>query len=107
MVRVAQAIGAEVLTFDEGAWGAGHPSGVEYTTTVYGAKTAYEAQRLVSVPVIKTHRHASFNCALKNTVGCVHGKNKPWIYGSGREEAIAALHTAVHPHRYVVDGCKT
>ena len=107
MVQVARAIGAGVIAFDEGEWVEVHPSGVEHTTTVYVAKAAYEAQRLISVPVIKTHRHASFSCALKNTVGCVHGRNKPWMYGSGWEAAVAELNTAVRPHLYVVDGLQS
>jgi uncharacterized protein (DUF362 family) len=107
MLQVASAIGAEVIAFDEQDWVEVHPSSVEHTTTVYVAKSAYEAQRLISIPVIKTHRHASFSCALKNTVGCVHGKNKPWMYGSGWEAAVAELNTAVRPHLYVVDGLQS
>ena len=72
------------------------------------AKAAYEAERLISVPVIKTHRSASFSCALKNTVGCVHGKNKPWAYGrDGWEPAVAELNMAVRPHLFVVDGLQS
>jgi uncharacterized protein (DUF362 family) len=104
ILQVARVIGADVAAFDEEHWVEVRPPHVEYTTTVYVAKAAYEAQRLISVPVIKTHRHASFSCALKNTVGCVHGKNKPWMYGSGWEAAVAELNTAVHPQLYVVDG---
>ncbi len=107
MLQVASAIGAEVIAFDEHDWVEVHPPHVEHTTTVYVAKSAYEAQRLISIPVIKTHRHASFSCALKNTVGCVHGKNKPWMYGSGWEAAVAELNTAVRPHLYVVDGLQS
>jgi uncharacterized protein (DUF362 family) len=107
MLQVASAIGAEVIAFDEQDWVEVHPPQVEHTTTVYVAKAAYEAQRLISIPVIKTHRHASFSCALKNTVGCVHGKNKPWMYGSGWEAAVAELNTAVRPHLYVVDGLQS
>jgi uncharacterized protein (DUF362 family) len=107
MVQAAHAVGAEVLAFDEGEWVEVRPAGVEYTKTVYVAKGAHEAQRLISVPVIKTHRHASFSCALKNTVGCVHGKNKPWMYGAGWEAAVAELNTAIRPHLYVVDGLQS
>jgi uncharacterized protein (DUF362 family) len=107
MLQVASAIGAEIMAFDEQDWVEVHPPHVEYTTTVYVAKAAYEAQRLISIPVIKTHRHASFSCALKNTVGCVHGKNKPWMYGSGWEAAVAELNTAVRPHLYIVDGLQS
>jgi uncharacterized protein (DUF362 family) len=107
MLQVARTIGADVLAFDDEDWveiGLPH---VEHTTTVYVAKSAYEAQRLISIPVIKTHRHASFSCALKNTVGCVHGKNKPWMYGSGWEAAVAELNAAVRPHLYIVDGLQS
>jgi uncharacterized protein (DUF362 family) len=107
MSQVAHAIGADVIAFDEEDWVEVRPPHVEHTTTVYIAKSAYEAQRLISIPVIKTHRHASFSCALKNTVGCVHGKNKPWMYGSRWEAAVAELNAAVHPHLYVVDGLQS
>jgi uncharacterized protein (DUF362 family) len=107
MMQVAGAIGADVIAFDDEDWVEVHPPHVEHTTTVYVAKSAYEAERLISIPVIKTHRHASFSCALKNTVGCVHGKNKPWMYGSGWEAAVAELNAAVRPHLYVVDGLQS
>ena len=107
MSQAARAIGADIIAFDEEDWVEIYPPHVEYTTTVYVAKAAYEAQRLISVPVIKTHRHASFSCALKNTVGCVHGKNKPWMYGAGWEAAVAELNVAIRPHLYVVDGLKS
>jgi uncharacterized protein (DUF362 family) len=107
MVQLADGLGADIIAFDEEDWVEVRPPKVEYATTVYVAKAAYEAQRLISVPVIKTHRHASFSCALKNTVGCVHGKNKPWMYGSGWEAAVAELNAAIRPHLYVVDGLQS
>ena len=107
MLQGATGFGAEVIAFDEQDWVEVHPLDVEYTTTVYVAKSAYEAQRLISLPVIKTYRHASFSCALKNTVGCVHGKNKPWMYGSEWETAVAELNTAIRPHLYIVDGLQS
>jgi uncharacterized protein (DUF362 family) len=107
VAQASRAVGADLIAFDEQEWVEVHPPGTEYTTTVYVAKAAYEAQRLISIPVIKTHRHARFSCALKNTVGCVHGRNKPWMYGSGWEAAVAELNTAVRPHLYVVDGMQS
>jgi uncharacterized protein (DUF362 family) len=105
IARVGEETGAAVLAFDEGEWVEVRPPGAELATTVYVAKAAYEASRLISVPVIKTHRSATFSCALKNSVGCVHGKNKPWAYGSaGWEPSVAELNLAVRPHLFVVDG---
>lgn len=108
MARAAGEAGAELLAFDEGTWVEVTPPGAEFATQVYVAKAAYEAERLISVPIIKTHRSASFSCALKNTVGCVHGKNKPWAYGSaGWEPSVAELNLAVRPHLFVVDGLQS
>lgn len=108
IARVAEETGAALLAFDEGEWVEVRPPAAELATLVYVAKAAYEAQRLISVPVIKTHRSATFSCALKNTVGCVHGKNKPWAYGgAGWEPAVAELNLAVRPHLYVVDGLRS
>lgn len=108
IAEAAREVGAEVLAFDEGEWVEVHPPQVEHAKAVYVAKAAYEAERLISVPVIKTHRSASFSCALKNTVGCVHGKNKPWAYGrDGWEPAVAELNMAVRPHLFLVDGLQS
>lgn len=108
IARVASEAGVELLAFDEGDWVQVHPPGADWAKDVYVAKAAHDAERLISVPVIKTHRSASFSCALKNTVGCVHGRNKPWAYGSaGWEPSIAELNLAVRPHLFVVDGLQS
>jgi uncharacterized protein (DUF362 family) len=105
---VAREAGATLVAFDEAEWVRVDLPRAEHARTVYVAQAAYEAERLISVPVIKTHRSASFSCALKNTVGCVHGRNKPWAYGrDGWEPAVAELNMAVRPHLYVVDGLQT
>jgi uncharacterized protein (DUF362 family) len=107
IAAAAREAGADVLAFEEGEWVAVEPPGAEYATKVFVARAVHQAERLISVPAIKTHRSASFSCALKNTVGCVHGKNKPWMYGSGGwEPAVAELNAAVRPHLYVVDGLR-
>ncbi len=52
--QVARAIGADVIAFDDEGWVEVHSPHVEHTTTVYVAKSTYEAERLISIPVIKT-----------------------------------------------------
>jgi len=108
LAAAAREVEAELLAFDEGEWVEVRPPEVQHATLVYVARAAHEAERLISVPVIKTHRSASFSCALKNTVGCVHGKNKPWAYGSAAwEPVVAELNAAVRPHLYIVDGLQS
>ncbi|HEV8675241.1 MAG TPA: DUF362 domain-containing protein [Methylomirabilota bacterium] len=108
IARAAEAVGAAVLAFDEGEWVEVRPPANQLQKVVYVAKAVHEAERLISVPVVKTHRSAGFSCALKNTVGCVHGRNKPWMHGDlDWEAAVAELNTAVRPHLYVVDGLRS
>jgi len=108
IARVATEVGATLLAFDEGEWVEVRQPAAEHATTVYVAKAVHEAECLISVPIIKTHRNASFSCALKNTVGCVHGKNKPWAYGGAAwEPVVAELNLAVRPHLFVVDGLQS
>jgi uncharacterized protein (DUF362 family) len=108
MAAAAREAGAELLAFDEGEWVEVRPSQVRHATLVYVARAAHDAERLISVPVIKTHRSASFSCALKNTVGCVHGKNKPWAYGSAAwEPVVAELNAAIRAHLYIADGLQS
>jgi uncharacterized protein (DUF362 family) len=108
IARVATEVGASLLAFDEGEWVEVRQAAAEHATTVYVAKAVHEAERLISVPIVKTHRNASFSCALKNTVGCVHGKNKPWAYGNAAwEPVVAELNLAVRPHLFVVDGLQS
>jgi uncharacterized protein (DUF362 family) len=49
MLQVARAIGADVIAFDDEDWVEVHPPHVEHTTAVYVAKSAYEAERLISI----------------------------------------------------------
>lgn len=108
LAAAARDFGGELLAFDEGEWVEVQPRNVQHATLVYVARAAHEAERLISVPVIKTHQSASYSCALKNTVGCVHGKNKPWAYGSAAwEPVVAELNAAVRTHLYIVDGLQS
>jgi len=108
IAQAAEAAGAAVLAFDEGEWVEVRPPANQLQKAVYVAKAAHDAERLISLPVVKTHRSAGFSCALKNTVGCVHGRNKPWMYGDlDWEAAVAELNAAVRPHLYVVDGLQS
>ena len=104
MAAVAAAAGADLLALEEGEWVEVRPQQARHATAFHVARAVYEAERLVSVPVLKAHRSASYSFALKNTVGVVHARNKPWAYGgSAWEEVVAELNLAVHPRLYVAD----
>ena len=72
-----------------------------------------QADRIISLPVIKTHRFCQTTGALKNFVGITsiddHGPGMPWRIGlhdapGGLEQAFLDIVAAVKPDLTVVDG---
>ena len=68
------------------------------------AKTAWEADVIISVPVIKTHIRTGITCGLKNMKGVLPGDEKKRTHLCGLDRGIADLNRAVRPHYTVVDG---
>lgn len=98
--------GAKVLALEEQGWVAVEPPGATLLRRYYVSKPLYEADLVINVPVIKTHRFAHYSCSLKNWVGIVHPRNRPSVaFLSGHwHERIAELNLAVHPHLTIADG---
>ena len=68
------------------------------------AKTAWEADVIISVPVIKTHIRTGITCGLKNMKGVLPGDEKKRTHLCGLDRGIVDLNRAVKPHYTVVDG---
>lgn len=77
------------------------------------ARALYEADVVISLPVIKRHDAARFTCALKNHFGSVYGPlrfvahNKMKSEQNGRrffDRALAEFADAVRPELTIVDG---
>lgn len=102
----AERAGATVLALEEEPWVAVEPPGARYMTRYYVSKPVYDADVLINLPIIKTHRFAHYSCALKNLVGIVHPKYRPSIgFLAGHwHERIAELNLAVHPQLTIADG---
>ncbi len=67
------------------------------------AKTALEADVIISVPVLKTHVRTAITCSLKNMKGILPGLEKRRTHQCGLDRAIVDLNKAVKPHFTVVD----
>ncbi|MFQ5465137.1 MAG: DUF362 domain-containing protein, partial [Thermodesulfobacteriota bacterium] len=60
---------------------------------------------VVNLPVIKTHKSASYSICLKNFIGCTHLKQRPYIIDSSKwEEIVAEFNGAYAPDLNIVDG---
>jgi Uncharacterized conserved protein len=65
----------------------------EFVTTDYGdgfrldiAKQALEADKIINVPVLKTHSQAKVSLGIKNLKGCLSKKSKQFCHGVGDKE---------------------
>ncbi len=68
------------------------------------AKTAWEADVIVDVPVLKTHVRTGITCGLKNMKGVLPGREKKRTHQCGLDRGIVDLNRVVRPSVTVVDG---
>ncbi len=105
----AEQAGARVRSLDEATpqpWVRVEPPQAKALPTFYVSRLAYEADVLINLPVIKTHRFAHYSCCLKNLVGLAHPRNRPsvtFLMGDWHER-IAELNLAVPPQLHIADG---
>jgi len=102
----AEAAGARVLALEDEPWVRMEPPEAQLLRTFYFSRPVYDAEVIINLPVIKTHRFAEFSCSLKNFVGAVHPRYRPSVtfWKGDWHERIAELNLAVHPQLTVVDG---
>ena len=67
------------------------------------ARTALEADVVVSLPVLKTHVRTGITCGLKNMKGVLPGDEKKRTHQLGLDRAIVDLNRIVKPDFTVVD----
>ena len=67
------------------------------------ARTAWEADVIVDLPVVKTHVRTGITCGLKNMKGVLPGEEKKRTHRMGLDRAIVDLNRVMRPHYTVVD----
>ena len=67
------------------------------------AKTAYDADIIIDLPVIKTHGRTGITCAMKNMKGVLPGVEKKRTHRMGLDRAIVDLNRVMKPDLVVVD----
>ncbi|RMH07318.1 MAG: DUF362 domain-containing protein [Nitrospirae bacterium] len=104
--QAAEAAGAKVLALEHEPWVRVEPSRAAILPRYYVSQPVYEADVVINLPVIKTHRFAHYSCSLKNAVGIVHPRNRPSVtfLAGNWHERIAELNLAVHPLLTIADG---
>ena len=100
-------IGAEVIAFDDRAWDwvRVRVDG-DYLKEVTVPRSVYEADKIVYVPCMKTHRLARFSLSLKLAVGFVHPGERRSMHMRNLERKIAEFNLALQPDLVIMDGRK-
>lgn len=82
-LKLQERYGVKLVDFNQG----------EFVSTDYGegfmldiAKEALEADKLINVPVLKTHNQAKVSLGIKNLKGCLNKKSKQACHGVGDKE---------------------
>jgi len=78
----------------------------EYLKSVVMPRSAYEADKLVYLPCLKTHRLVRYSGALKLAFGFVHPGERRSFHLSYREEKLAEISLCWQPDLIVMDGRK-
>ena len=68
------------------------------------ARTAYESDLIISVPVMKTHKRTVATLSLKNMKGVMPGDEKRKTHRLGLDRGIADLVSVMTPGYVVIDG---
>lgn len=105
ILQAAREAGAEVVAFEEGEWVEVPLPGARYLDRALVTEWLYEVDLVVNLPVIKTHRSASYSICLKNFIGCTHLRQRPYLVDADHwEELVAEFNLAFRPALHIVDG---
>ncbi len=104
---MAEEAEAELVPFEDGGWvSVDLPQG-QFLKKVYISEVLFQVDRIINLPVIKTHRSATYSIALKNFVGATHFRQRPYFVDRAHwEEVIAELNLAYTPDLNIVDGTR-
>ena len=105
ILQAAREAGAEVVAFEEGDWVEVPLPGARYLERALVTEWLYKVDLVVNLPVIKTHRSASYSICLKNFIGCTHLRQRPYLVDADHwEELVAEFNLAFRPALHIVDG---
>ena len=104
VLEVARKCGVEVVDLNRDEQVEVKVSDAFVMDTFAIAKTAWQADVIISLPVIKTHPRTGITCGLKNMKGVLPGVEKKRTHQRGLDRAIVDLNRVAKPKVTVVDG---
>ncbi len=100
-------MGIEFVAFDAGEteW-VQVPIEGEFLRAVTVPRVAYEADRLLYLPCMKTHKFARFTLSLKLSMGFVHPGERLGFHRSNLEQKVTEVNLIWQPDLIIMDGRK-
>jgi uncharacterized protein (DUF362 family) len=101
--QVAERLGIDWVLFDEHEYRTfrGVPDcPKEFRVTEF----AFNCDRIINLPVLKTHYQTTVTLAMKNLKGCLKREDKPRFHQVNLAQAVVALNKIVRPTINVIDG---
>jgi len=107
MFELARQLGVELIAFEDKAneWVRVKVGG-DYLSTVCMPRSAYEADKIVYLPCMKTHSLGRFSGALKLTVGFMHPGQRRAFHIGNLEQKAAEISLCWQPNLIIMDGRK-
>jgi uncharacterized protein (DUF362 family) len=106
--ELARDLGVELIAFDDKPddWVRVKVNG-DYLSSVSVPRSAYEADKLVYLPLMKTHSRGRLSGALKLAVGFMHPGELRALHARHLEQKIAEISLCWQPNLIIMDGRKT
>jgi uncharacterized protein (DUF362 family) len=101
--EVVRRLGLELVDLNRDERVQVHAEGAYVMPDFAVARTAWEAEFIVDLPVVKTHVRTGITCGLKNIKGVLPGDEKKRSHRMGLDRAIVDLNRVMRPHYTVVD----
>jgi uncharacterized protein (DUF362 family) len=106
ILSAARGAGAECLFLEDHKWVKVKVAGA-YLQEVPVSEWIFRVDRIVNLPVVKTHAYAGYSICLKNFVGATHFTHRPYLLNPLRwEEVVAELNLAWRPDLNIADGTR-
>jgi uncharacterized protein (DUF362 family) len=100
---VARRLGLELVDLNRDEHAQVHAPDAYVMPDFAVARTAWEADVIVDLPVVKTHVRTGITCGLKNMKGVLPGEEKKRTHRMGLDRAIVDLNRVMRPQYTVVD----
>ena len=100
---VARRLGVELVDLNRDERVDVHSADAYVMPTFGVARTAYEADAIICLPVPKTHERTGITCGLKNMKGVLPGDEKRRTHRLGLDRAIVDLNRVMKPGFVVAD----